>query len=49
LEDKQFDPPKDGAGLDGIAIGGDVNIYVNAFTKGDFSASRCGKDDQERS
>jgi len=29
LEDKQFDPPKDGAGLDGIAIGGDGNIYVN--------------------
>src|ERR1019366_6362735 len=36
LEDKQFDPPKDGAGLDGIAIGGDGNIYVNTFTKGEF-------------
>jgi len=36
LEDKQFDPPKDGVGLDGIAIGGDGNIYVNTFTKGEF-------------
>jgi hypothetical protein len=36
LEDKQFDPPKDGVGLDGIAIGGDGNIYLNTFTKGEF-------------
>ena len=36
LEDKQFDPPKDGAGLDGIAIGGDGDIYVNTFSKGEF-------------
>jgi sugar lactone lactonase YvrE len=36
LEDKQFDPPKDGVGLDGIAIGGNGNIYVNTFTKGEF-------------
>jgi streptogramin lyase len=26
LEDKQFDPPKSGAGLDGIAIGGNGNM-----------------------
>jgi sugar lactone lactonase YvrE len=48
LEDKQFDPPKDGAGLDGIAIGGDGNIYLNTFTKGEFfrvemRAGRPGK------
>jgi sugar lactone lactonase YvrE len=36
LEDEQFDPPKDGVGLDGIAIGGDGNIYLNTFTKGEF-------------
>lgn len=36
LEDMQFEPPTDGAGLDGIAIGGDGNIYVNTFTKGKF-------------
>jgi hypothetical protein len=36
LEDKQFEPPKDGVGLDGIAIGGDGGIYVNTFTKGEF-------------
>ena len=36
MEDKRLDSPKDGAGLDGIAIGGDGNIYVNTFTKGEF-------------
>ena len=36
LEDKQFAPPKDGVGLDGIAIGGDGDIYVNTFSKGEF-------------
>ena len=36
LEDSQFAPPKDRAGLDGIAFGGDGNLYVNMFTKGDF-------------
>ncbi|MCI0465628.1 MAG: hypothetical protein L0Y57_01255 [Beijerinckiaceae bacterium] len=36
LEDAQFEPPKAGAGLDGIAIGGDGNIYLNSFTKGEF-------------
>ena len=49
LEDKQFEPPKDGVGLDGIAIGGDGDIYVNTFSKGEFSASTCTKDDPERS
>lgn len=33
IEDKRFQPPK-GAGLDGIAIGGDGNIYVNTFHGG---------------
>jgi sugar lactone lactonase YvrE len=36
FEDKQFEPPKDGVGLDGIAIGGDGDIYVNTFSKGEF-------------
>jgi hypothetical protein len=36
LEDKQFEPPKDGVGLDGIAIGGDGDIYVNTFSKGEL-------------
>jgi sugar lactone lactonase YvrE len=36
LTDPQFEPPKDGAGLDGIAFGGDGNIYVNTFTPGEF-------------
>ena len=35
LEDQQFQPPS-GAGLDGIAIGGDGNIYVNTFNGGGF-------------
>jgi sugar lactone lactonase YvrE len=35
VEDKQFQPPK-GAGLDGIAFGGDGNIYVNTFNGGDL-------------
>ena len=48
MEDKQFDPPKDGVGLDGIATGDDGNIYVNTFTKGEFfrvemSEGRPGK------
>jgi len=32
LTDPLFMPPKDGAGLDGIAFGADGNIYVNTFT-----------------
>jgi sugar lactone lactonase YvrE len=36
LENPQFEPPKGGAGLDGIAFGGDGNLYVNSFVKGDF-------------
>jgi sugar lactone lactonase YvrE len=35
VENKQFQPPS-GIGLDGIAIGGDGNIYVNTFTVGEF-------------
>lgn len=35
LEDKQFQPPK-GAGLDGIAIGADGNVYVNTFNGGEL-------------
>jgi streptogramin lyase len=35
VEDKQFQPPK-GAGLDGIAFGGDGNIYVNTFNGSEF-------------
>ena len=32
--DPQFAPPERGAGLDGIAIGGDGAVYVNKFTAG---------------
>ena len=32
--DPQFAPPKSGAGLDGIAIGGDGAVYVNTFVAG---------------
>jgi sugar lactone lactonase YvrE len=35
VENKQFQPPS-GIGLDGIAVGGDGNIYVNTFSAGDF-------------
>ena len=35
IEDKQFQPPK-GAGLDGIAFGGDGNLYVNTFNGGEL-------------
>jgi sugar lactone lactonase YvrE len=36
LEDPLFEPPAQGGGLDGIAVGSDDHIYVNTFTKGDF-------------
>ena len=38
VESATFGEPKDknGAGLDGIAFGGDGNLYVNTFTNGDF-------------
>lgn len=37
LENLAFDQPPGGApGLDGIAFGGDGNLYVNTFAKGDF-------------
>jgi len=35
VENKRFQPPS-GVGLDGIALGGDGNIYVNTFNGGDF-------------
>jgi sugar lactone lactonase YvrE len=36
LESPTFEQPAQGAGLDGIAFGGDGNVYVNNFTKGAF-------------
>ncbi len=36
LEDQQFAVPSPGAGLDGIAFGGDGHLYVNTFTKGEL-------------
>lgn len=35
-EDPQWTPPEQGPGLDGIAIGGDGNIYVNTYVKGEL-------------
>lgn len=35
IEDKIFQPPT-GAGLDGIAFGGDGNLYVNTFNGGEL-------------
>src|SRR5262249_4400986 len=31
-----FEQPKGGAGLDGIAFGGDGNLYLNTYTPGGF-------------
>lgn len=36
LESADFNQPKEGGGLDGIAIGGDGNIYVNTYTNGEL-------------
>ena len=36
VESATFEQPKEGAGLDGIAFGGDGNLYVNNFTSGGF-------------
>lgn len=36
VQDAQFAPPAQGAGLDGIAIGGDGNVYVNTYNKGEL-------------
>ena len=36
LTDPRLEPPQDGAGLDGIAFGGDGNLYVNTFTPGEL-------------
>jgi sugar lactone lactonase YvrE len=36
IESPAFDQPKDAPGLDGIAFGGDGNLYVNTFAPGGF-------------
>jgi streptogramin lyase len=36
VSDPLLQPPPNGAGLDGIAFGGDGNVYVNTYTPGDF-------------
>lgn len=36
LESADFNQPKEGAGLDGIAFGGDGNLYVNTYTNGEL-------------
>jgi len=36
IESETFGKPEDGPGLDGIAFGGDGNLYVNTYGKGDF-------------
>lgn len=36
LESPAFEQPKDNAALDGIAFGGDGNLYVNTFVPGGF-------------
>jgi sugar lactone lactonase YvrE len=35
-EDAQWTPPQQGPGLDGIAVGGDGNVYVNTYVKGEL-------------
>jgi sugar lactone lactonase YvrE len=35
-EDPSFEPPKSGAGLDGLAFGSDGNLFVDTFTKGEL-------------
>ena len=47
-QDPQFAPPAKGAGLDGIIIGGDGNVYTNTFTEGkmfrvDVKDGKAGK------
>jgi streptogramin lyase len=39
LENELLAPPKGGAGLDGIAFGGDGNLYVNTFNGGDLTVN----------
>jgi sugar lactone lactonase YvrE len=36
LESAEFNQPKEGAGLDGIAFGSDGNLYVNTYTNAEF-------------
>jgi streptogramin lyase len=35
-ENPSFNPPENGGGLDGLAFGGDGNLFVNTFTKGEL-------------
>jgi len=35
-QDSAFSPPRGGAGLDGIAFGGDGNLYVTTYTLGEL-------------
>lgn len=35
-DDPAFEPPKSGAGLDGLAFGSDGNLFVDTFTKGEL-------------
>jgi sugar lactone lactonase YvrE len=35
-DNPSFDPPKSGAGLDGLAFGSDGNLFVDTFTKGEL-------------
>jgi sugar lactone lactonase YvrE len=35
-DDPSFEPPKTGAGLDGLAFGSDGNLFVDTFTKGEL-------------
>jgi sugar lactone lactonase YvrE len=34
VDNPAFEPPKNGAGVDGLAFGSDGNLYVDTFTKG---------------
>jgi sugar lactone lactonase YvrE len=36
VESATFNQPKEGANLDGIAFGGDGNLYVNTYANGEF-------------
>jgi sugar lactone lactonase YvrE len=36
LDSAEFNQPKEGAGLDGIAFGSDANLYVNTYANGEL-------------
>lgn len=36
VDNPAFEPPKNGAGVDGLAFGSDGNLYVDTFTKGEL-------------